>query len=61
MPKSLRQRKASEHPHLIVTSEQKRDGYWRREGTMTYPMKYVVIRKLDDGNYLVHNPEARQK
>lgn len=43
---------------LIITFDQLRDGYAMRTGPFTWErQEYKVIRRLDDGTYLVEEPK----
>lgn len=39
--------------NLIVTAELLLKGYFLRAGGVTFKLPYRVIRRFDDGNYLV--------
>ncbi len=42
----------------IVTPEQLAEGYVVLNGLLAERHRWSVIRRLDDGNYLVHDPDA---
>lgn len=44
----------------IVTPKQYADGYYEKRGMLAYHRKWILIRKLDDGNYLVVSPSPRR-
>ena len=41
----------------VVTEEQYGQGYLVRDGMVVRKLKYELIRRLPDGNYLVRAPE----
>jgi hypothetical protein len=45
----------------IVTREQYEAGYLERDGLVVRKRRYELIRKLEDGTYLVRAPEQEPK
>ena len=40
----------------VITPQQLADGYYKRVGVFVRQMRFSLIRRLDDGNYLVWEP-----
>lgn len=45
-----------DHPYIVITPEQKRDGYFERRGFIAYPRRFHIVRQLTDGNFLALTP-----